>query len=160
MGGKGCLDNVKGARGCCFKGCISKEGGGSEHADYIEIDVPMGGGSKGLKGVGSYVCCGNDVRWGLRALGLGCYSSAGVESDNLGSGTHPEESCYLVGGLEDCSAIVFEVVKDGDFFLIVGNEDEVMALAEVLHLAVQGGIVGHCFGVFCHVVVADRIQRG
>ncbi len=56
-----------------------------------------------------------------------------------------------MGGLEDCSAIVFEVVKHGDFFLIVGNEDEVMVLAEVLHLAVHGSIMGHCFGVFCHV---------
>ncbi len=160
VGIKGCMDNVEGARGHCFKDYIAKEGGRSEHADSIEIDVTAGGGSRGTKGVGSYICCSNYVRWGLCALGLGCYGSAGVESNNLGFGTHPKESCYLVGGLEDLSTIVFEVVKDGDFFLIVGNDDEVMVLTELLYLAVQGGVVGNCFGVFCHVAVADCIQWG
>jgi hypothetical protein len=122
-------------RGLYFKG---KQW--SEHADSVEFDA--GGSSKGTKGVGSYVCCSNDFHWGLRALRLGCYGSAGIESNNLGFGTSPKESCYLVGGLEDCSAIVFEVVKDCDFFLIVGNEDEVIVLAEILHLVVHSSIMG------------------
>ena len=128
MGGKGCLDNVKGARGHYFKDCIAKEGGGSEHVDSVEIDVTVGGGLQGTKGVGSYACCGNDVHWGLHVLGLGCYGSAGIESDNLGFGTHLKESCYLVGGLEDCSAIVFEVVKDSDFFLLLAMRMKLWSL--------------------------------
>ncbi len=62
VGGKGYLDNVEGARGHCFKDGIAKGGDRSEHDDSIEIDVAAGGGSKGTKGVGSYVCCGGDVR--------------------------------------------------------------------------------------------------
>ncbi len=33
-----------------------------------------------------------------------------------------------------------------------------MFLAKVLHLCVHGGIVSHCVGEVCHVVVADGIQ--
>ena len=33
-----------------------------------------------------------------------------------------------------------------------------MFLAEVLHLCVHGGVVSHCVGEVCHVVVANGIQ--
>jgi hypothetical protein len=145
VGDNGCLDNFEGARGHCFEDCVLNERGRSENADPFVVEVATDGGLEGLKGVGACICCSNDAGCGLHLLGLGCYASTGIKSNDLGLIAHPEESCYFVGRLEDFSAVVFEVMKDGDFYLIVGKEDEVMDLAEVFHLAVHGGIVSHCF---------------
>ncbi len=41
--------------------------------------------------------------------------------------------------------------------LVVRDEDKVVVLVDVLHLGVDGGVVGHCFGEFCRIAVADRI---
>jgi hypothetical protein len=116
VGGNGCLNNFEGARGHCFEDCVLKERGRSENADPFVVEIAMGGGSEGLKEVGACICCGNDIGCRLPLLQLGCYGSTGIKSKDLGFIVHPkDESCYFVGRLEDCSAVVFEVVKDGDF---------------------------------------------
>jgi hypothetical protein len=119
----------------------------------------MGGRSEGAKGFGAYVSCNNDVGCGLSVFGLGGYGKVDIESNDLGIRAYPEEGCYFVGGLEDCPAIVFQIVKNGDLYLVVGDENEVVVLAQVLHLGVHGGGVSHCFQVFLHIVVADCVQR-
>ncbi len=48
-------------------------------------------------------------------------------------------------------------MENGDFFLVVDNENEVVVIAQVLHLGVHGGIVSPCFKVFLHVAVADAL---
>ncbi len=158
MGGDGCLDNLEGAGGHCFKDCISKERGGGEHTDPFVVDIAAGGGFEGVKGVGACICCGNDVGCGLSAFGFGCYGSTGIKSNGLGIRAYPKEGCYCVGGLEHCFVVVFQIVKNGDLFLVVSDENEVVVLAQVLHLGVHGSVVSHCFQVFLHVAVADRIQ--
>ena len=45
-------------------------------------------------------------------------------------------------------------------FLVVRDKDEVVVLVKLLHLGVDGSIVGHCFGEFCRIAVADRIRCG
>ncbi len=159
VGSNGCLDNLKGAGGHCFKDYVLKERGRGEHTDAVVVDIAAGGGSKGAKGVGAYVCCGNDVGCGLSAFGLGGYGDIDIESIGLGIRAYPEEGCYFVCGLDDCPAVVFQIVENGDLFLLVGNENEVVVLAQVLHLGVHGGIVSHCFRVFLYIAVADCVQR-
>jgi hypothetical protein len=61
---------------------------------------------------------------------------------------------WWVGGL---SRHIFQIVENGDFFLVVDNENEVVVIAQVLHLGVHGGIVSPCFKVFLHVAVADAL---
>ncbi len=158
VGGDGCLDNLKGAGGHCFKDCVSKERGGGEHSDPFVVDITMGGGLEDTKGVGACICCNDDVGCGLSAFELGCYGSTGIKSNNLGGRAYPEEGCYFVGGLENCSAVDFQIVENGDLFLVVSNENEVVVLAQLLHLGVHGGIVSHCFQVFLHTAVTNCVQ--
>jgi hypothetical protein len=113
---------------------------------------------EGAKEVGAYVSCGNDVCCGLSAFGLGGYGNVDIESNDLGVGAYPKEGCYLVGGLEDCPAVGFQILENGDLFLVVGHENEIIVLAQELYLGVHGGIMSHCFQVFLHIAVANRVQ--
>ncbi len=158
MGGNGCLDNLEGAGGHCFEDWVLKERGGGEHTDPFVVDIAAGGGSEDTKGVGACICCGDDVGCRLSVFRLGCYGSTGIESNNLGIRAYPEEGCYFVGGLEHHSAIVFQIVENCDLFLVVSNENEVVVRAQVLHLGVHSGVMSHCFQVFLHAAVANRIQ--
>ncbi len=49
-------------------------------------------------------------------------------------------------------------MEEDDLLLDVHNEDKVVILIEVFHLDVDGGVMGHCFGEFSHVVVANRVR--
>ncbi len=136
-----------------------KKRGRGEHTDPFVVDIAVGGGLEGAKGVGARICCGNDVGCRLSVFVLGCNGSTRIESNNLGVRAYPKKGCYFVGGLKHCSAIIFQIVENGDLFLVVSDENEVVVLAQVLHLGVHGGVVRHCFQVFLHVAVADCVQR-
>ncbi len=98
-----------------------------------------------MKGVGAYVSWGNDAGCGLSAFGLGGYGNVDIKINNLGIRAYPKEGCYFDGGLEDRPAVIFQIVENGDLFLVVSNENEVVFLAQVLHLGVHDGVVSHCF---------------